>query len=345
MHTKRYQLIMSKFGILFFCVLFLFPVKGVSGEYESPKTISDEGLRHLYKNIVNYSSLTDGTVGVGIIHLETGRELYYNGEERFPMASVVKIPVAVQLMTLIDQHKLSLDTMITITENDYSPGSGSIKYRFPPDSSLSIRYLLEQMLTVSDNSATDIIFRTVGGSSAIKKHMREIGIDNMTIDRPIFMVLGNCWGINCLKEDEPVSLEEMERLRAKVAKAELIKARRNYLTDLRDTSTPEAMAKLLQKIWNGDILSDENSALLLDIMSKSKGKRRIKGLLPTGTKVYHKTGTIRGGLSDIGIIELPNDAGHVIVVIFVKGGRKPIYMTENTMAKIAKDAFDYFSQN
>jgi beta-lactamase class A len=200
------------------------------------------------------------------------------------------------------------------------------------------------MLTVSDNTATDIILRVIGGPTAVDRQISETGINGMSVDRPIFLVLANCWGINCLTEDDPVSEDEIAKLRSQISKEKRIKARREYINDTRDTTTPEAMAKLLKKIWLREAMSDESANVLLNIMEKAKGEKRIKGLLPPGTKVYHKTGTITGGLSDVGIVELPNNAGHVVVVEFVKGGRRTI-AAEAAMARIAKEAYDYFNQN
>jgi len=312
-------------------------------EKQEPRNL--ETFQQLYENIVEHTKKTNDTVGVGIIHLESGRELYLNREERFPMASSVKVPLAVQLMTLVDQGKVSLDSLVMIQKSDFHPGSGHIKNRYSPGTSLSLHYLTEQMLTVSDNSATDIIFRTVGGTGAVDQRMKIIGVDGMSVDRPIFQVLGNCWGVNDLSEDEPISAEELFQMRAKVPKSQLIQARKDYITDTRDTSSPEAMAKLLKKIWNYEILSVQSSNYLLDIMGKTRGQKRIKALLPQGTKVYHKTGTINGGLSDVGIIELPKNAGHVVVVVFVKGRKTPMYQSEMVISKIARDAYDYFYQN
>ena len=310
------------------------PPKTVSSE----NAISDTGLSQLYNDIIRNSAVTDGTVGAGIIHLETGRELYLNQDEPFPMASAVKIPVAVQLMTLVDRGIVKLDSMITIHASDLHPGSGHIKNHIAPGKSLSILYLLEQMLTVSDNSATDIIISLVGGTTSIDRRMNLIGIQGMSIDRPIYLVLSQCQGINCFNESEPFSFQLYNQMAKKVTAKERLKARKNFINDTRDSSTPEGMARLLGKIWCGEVLSKQSSELILDIMSKAHGNKRIKGLLPPGTKVYHKTGTIKGGLSDAGIIELPNNAGHVVVVVFVKGGRKSIHVAESAMAQIAKSA-------
>jgi beta-lactamase class A len=344
MHERKFRRAVGRCAICLLFGFFALPSTGAFSEfniYENKQYISDIGLIQLHENIVKHSSISNGIVGVGIIHLETGRELYLNKNERFPMASAVKVPVAVQLMKLVDQGRVHLDSMITIKRGDFSPGSGVIKHRTSPGDELSLVYLLEKMLTISDNSATDIIFRLVGGPAAVHQSMVNAGIAGMSVDRPIYMVLSNVWGVTDLKENEAYSLPVLNKMVSKVTREERMEARRNFITDTRDTSTPEAMARLLEKIWRQDILSSSSAEMVLDVMSKSHGNHRIKGLLPPGTKVYHKTGTIRGGLSDVGIVELPNNAGHLVVVVFVKGGM-PVYTAELTMARIARDAFDYF---
>lgn len=305
----------------------------------------DEGFQSLYNDVVEHSKATNGTVGVGIIHLESGKELYYNPSEKFPMASCVKIPVAVELMSLVDKGALHLDDRVALQESDLCPGSGRIKYRFAPGAKLSLDYLLENMLTISDNTATDIIFRVVGGPSKVDGCMEELGLKGISVDRPIFIVLGNCWGVTDLDEDEPAPSEAINAKMNRLTKSERIKARKDFINDTRDTATPEDMAQLLKKLWKREILSENSSEHLLDVMGRVKGDHRIKGLLPPGTKVYHKTGTITGGLSDIGIIELPGNAGHVVVVVFVKGLESSTSRSDRAMALIARDAYDYFQQN
>src|SRR5439155_6655193 len=98
-----------------------------------------------------------GKVGVGIIHLESGRELFINRDEPFPMASTFKVPVAVQILTLVDSGKARLDSMVTLAPNDLHPGSGTLTSLFnKPGVSLSLRNLMGLMLLISDHSAADI---------------------------------------------------------------------------------------------------------------------------------------------------------------------------------------------
>jgi beta-lactamase class A len=90
-------------------------------------------------------------------------------------------------------------------------------------------------------------------------------------------------------------------------------------------------------------LSPESTDLLLDIMKRCRtGEGRLKGILPGGTEVAHKTGTIGRTLNDVGIITLPNGAGHVIVAAFVKASSRPESERERAIAEAARAAHDYF---
>ena len=128
-------------------------------------------------------------------------------------------------------------------------------------------------------------------------------------------------------------------------------ARSAFDADPRDTSTPDGMARLLEMIWRQQAVSAASSALLLDIMYRcATGAERIKGILPPNTRVAHKTGSlapgrgVRGGVvaNDVGIIDLPNGAGHLITAVFVKNADDAV-LADQTIAQIARAAYDYFS--
>ena len=73
------------------------------------------------------------------------------------------------------------------------------------------------------------------------------------------------------------------------------------------------------------------------------GENRIKGLLPPDTRVMHKTGTLGIGVAnDVGIIQLPENAGNVVAAIFVKESKADPATQERAIAQIARAAYDYF---
>ncbi|MGQ0539019.1 MAG: class A beta-lactamase [Gemmatimonadaceae bacterium] len=305
----------------------------------------DDGLARLESEIVRLAAISGGKVGAGIIHLETGRELYVNGDEAFPMASTYKVPIAVQLLTRVDSGTLRLDSMIALKGSDLHPGSGTLSNLLDdPGVVLSVRNLLELMLLISDNSATDIMLRTAGGSGAVNARLATLGVTGISVDRPTDELIADAIGVKDLPSREERSLAKFRALAAAVSDSAQRIAARVFYDDRRDTATPRGMAKLLQTVWQRKALGGANSDLLLDIMLRCEtGPNRIKGLLPPGTRVMHKTGTLSIGVAnDVGIIELPDKAGHVVVALFVKESRRDAATQERAIAQIARSAYDYF---
>jgi len=110
-----------------------------------------------------------------------------------------------------------------------------------------------------------------------------------------------------------------------------------------DEATALAMNALLEKIYKKEILDPESCDLILQIMSKCEtGEKRIKGELPRGTRVAHKTGTIAGTVNDCGIIDLPDGAGHVVLTVMTKDFMDETSDVEEIIAKIARFVYDFF---
>jgi beta-lactamase class A len=285
-----------------------------------------------------------GTVGVAAIHLETGQAAYLNRGEPFPMASTYKVPVAVRLLSLVDRGALRLDSMVALTPADLHPGSGTLSELFDdPGVILSARNLLELMLLISDNSATDIVMRLAGGAEAVTAHLRELGIEGISVDRPTVLLIADYLGISELPPPDEMSPERFRSLYTATTPESREEAAGRFDADPRDTATPEGMGELLRRLWEGELLSDSSTALLLDIMTRSTtGTARIKGLLPPGTEVAHKTGTIGGTTNDVGIVTLPEGAGHVVTVVFVKESERDVSDRERAIAHIARAVYDYF---
>jgi beta-lactamase class A len=307
---------------------------------------TDPGLARLEREIGRLSLISGGKVGVGIIHLESGRELFVNGSEPFPMASTYKVPIAVQYLTRVDSGNARLDSMITLRPSDLHPGSGTLTNLFDdPGVSLSVRNLLELMLLISDNSATDIMLRLAGSGKAVNARLAALGVRGISVDRPTIELIADAIGVKNLGPESGWSIAHFDSLVTTVSEGDQRAAAAAFYKDRRDTATPEGMARLLQKIWKKEALSPASSELLLDIMRRCQtGENRLKGMLPPGVEVRHKTGTLGIGVAnDVGIIDLPDGAGHLVVAAFVKESAKDAAAQERTIAQIARAAYDYFA--
>ncbi len=217
-------------------------------------------------------------VGIAALDLTTGESISVKGDTPFPMASTVKVAVAALYLAQVDHGRRSLDDTIN---------------------GQSARSLMRRMLVHSDNRATDILLRDLGGPTTLHNWLQQNGMTGLRVDRNI---------------------------------AQLLSDKRN-LWDHRDSSTPTAMVDLLRRIYRAELIKPESRNYLLDLMSQcATGKNRMKAMLPFGTPVEHKTGTLNGLTDDIGFITMP-DGHRIAIAIFARGGSdRPRTIAEATRA-------------
>jgi beta-lactamase class A len=298
----------------------------------------------LEREFARFEAFSGGTMGIAALHLESGRSAWLNPDEAFPMASTYKVPIAVRLLSMVDDGELDLDQRIDIGVAEYSPGSGMLaKLLDDPGLSVSIHNLLEIMLLISDNTATDRLLDTAGGGDAVTAHMQDIGVEGVRVDRPTIRLIGDWLGVEDMPTASGRTWDDYVELVEALPEAEREQAKLAFELDPRDTATPRGMATLLEKVWRGEALGRESTELLIDIMERCEtGEARLKGLLTEDTVVAHKTGTIGRTTNDVGVVTLPGDAGNVVVVAFVKNSDLPGPERERAIAEAARAAYDYF---
>ncbi|HEY0626218.1 MAG TPA: serine hydrolase [Allosphingosinicella sp.] len=164
--------------------------------------------------------------------------------------------------------------------------------------------LMDAMIITSDNHATDLLLMNLGGPAATQRWLHQKNIYGLRVDRTI---------------------------------DQLLRARRD-LYDVRDSSTPRAMVNLLGQLDKGNLLQPWSRFHLLSLMERCKtGKNRIRGMLPFGTQVQNKTGTLNGLTTDVGFITLP-DGRRLAVAFFARHGTD----RPRTIAETARTVYDGF---
>jgi len=309
---------------------------------QSPET--PQGAERLRKQIEGVISEIEGEVGVAAKHIETGEELTINGDVYFPMASVFKVPVLVEVMAQIKEGRFTLDDEIGIQKTDQHMGSGYLSDLDVPGIILSIRNLINLMMMVSDNSATDILLTKVGAEN-VTNRLRSFGLEKITVDRTCQHLIMDAIGMDYEKyKNLPLdeTIEAYRKERAKNSQA-FEQAPKQFTQIIKDQSSPQAMNRLLELIFKKEILDEESCDFILNIMLKCQtGERRLKGDLPRFVRVAHKTGTIGGTVNNAGIIYLPDDLGHVAITVFSKDTEDPTEDLEEVIAQIARFVYDYF---
>jgi beta-lactamase class A len=296
--------------------------------------------------IGRFGKAAKGTVGVAAIHLETGRRVVFHADEFFPMASTVKVAVAAKILDMVDRGQLSLASPIPVERSEPAPEGplGDIHWR--PGLSYPVSDLLEPMITKSDNTSTDVLYRVAGGPAAVHAYLQALGLKEIYPARTIRELLRDVLSIPAPASPATSLADQFRRMSPKQAserRAKAYRANPAYDADPRDQATPTAMLGLLCKIWLEDGVSRSARSILLAMMEQSTtGRKRIRGRLPAGTIVADKTGTLAGSVNDVGFMTMPDGMGHIAIVVFVNGSEAPPGTRETVIADIARLVYDYF---
>jgi len=306
-----------------------------------PAIAQQQNVEDISQKIEKLSEGLVGRIGVAAQEIGSGLTVTINGDETFVMASTYKVAIAVTLLDLVDKGQIKLTDLVDISQESMVAGDGAISVNFVhPGIKLSVANLIEAMITVSDNTATDACLKLAGGPEAVTKMMRSMGITDLRVDRYTSEILRDFYG---LPDKAYASV-----LADAIAKDPTLAARQpdRNLTfeqeDPRDQSTPNAMLKLLLAIENGKVLSEKSREFLIATMSRTRtGNARLKGLLPKGTPVAHKTGTIGGVANDVGYITLP-DGRRFAIVVFTKSSTTSEADRDRAIAEVTRALYDFF---
>ena len=283
----------------------------------------------------------DGVVGIAAWRLDgRGPRVLVNADQQFPMASTFKVAVAGKLLSMVDKGQVSLNQQVPVPHAMMVESEG-LAATFRHDGvSVSVKNLLELMLTVSDNTATDVLTQLVGGPAAVTAWVRGQGVEGLRVDRDTAGLLRDYFHIG--PGPFPEALAAAVKANPKLEESG-DKPLPEFDNDPRDTSTPLAMGQLLERIYAGKALSPASTSLLNEIMERNTtGKARIRGRLPQDTVVAEKTGTIGGSLNNVGVVTLPGNAGKVVLAVFVKKSNKPFEDRERVIADLSRAIYDYY---
>ncbi|MBQ7528588.1 serine hydrolase [bacterium] len=316
-----------------------------------PAVVTEQTLEsrlNLVKNKANniVKEYGDMQIGYSIWHIPTDTSVSHNGDKLFPLASVFKIPVMLNLCTQIQNGQLpyNLDSQLTIHKSDYCIGSGILQ-KSPVNSKLMLDKAVNLMITISDNTATDMLINLMGTDS-LSRYMPNLGLTN----NRIFMTNRQAWLISLgsgslLHDSNPdyiarvwkgLSYEQQRELAKEVAAGNSDLSLNSFQT-LEDQSgakytytqcrncaetvdnlaSPNDFSAMLAKLWRRELLSDDWTEYTLSVLAAQKYNSRIPRYLPKGTKTYHKTGTLTGIVNDSGIL-ISKEGTPIAVSVFVK---------------------------
>lgn len=247
---------------------------------------------------------TGSRIGVMAVDVSTNRRVEYRGDERFIMCSTFKVLAVAAVLKRVDEKKEKLDRFVRYGEAqllEYAP----VTRAHVKEGGMSLEALCAAAISQSDNTAANLLLETIGGPTGVTDFARSLG-------------------------DEFTRLDRIE--------PELNRATPG---DDRDTTTPAAMGKDLQRLLISDVLSQESRARLEGWMvANETGSKMIRASVPTDWQVGDKTGRSGDGASnDIAILRPPS-GGPLVLAIYLNAPNESAEGRDILVAETAKVALE-----
>lgn len=296
--------------IVLFGFLVLAPASLDAQAPAPPKPL--ERLRAAIERIV---ASVDATWGIYIKSLETGDEIAINADRQMDTMSVIKIPLMVEVFEQIKARTFRLEDRYTLAKDDVLPGTGVLR-SLDPGAVITVKDLITLMNIVSDNTATDVLYRMVGGPEAVNTRMQALGLSQTRAP-----ATSRAW---------------FDALRATPDREQFHRDARHPF----GLSTPREIGRLLEMMERGTLVDKAPSELMLRIMRGQIYRTRIPRFL-SGFTVPHKTGDFLPYIgNDVGVLEAPGI--RVVVSIFTANHFGSGERLEEAIGRIAEQVAMYF---
>lgn len=272
-------------------------------------------LQRLQRAIEQVTRSVNATWGIYMKSLDTGEEIAIDADRQMETMSTIKIPLMIEVLEQVKAGKFSLQDKYTLNKDDVQPGTGTIQ-RLDPGAVMTVKDLLTMMIIVSDNTATEVLYRMVGGIGPVNRRMEALGLKQTRAVSP-----PGVW---------------FPALRAAASTETFYREAKTPF----GLSTPREMGRLLEMMERGTLVDKPASDLMLQIMRGQVYRSRIPRYL-SGYRVPHKTGDFLPYVGDdVGVLE---SQGHAIVLsIFTGNHFGSGEALENAIGLVAKAVGDYY---
>jgi beta-lactamase class A len=258
-----------------------------------------QATTRLEEELKRLEALSGGRLGVALLDGSGNGARGWRGNERFPMCSTFKALASAALLHRVDAGQEKLDRRVTYARADLVPYSPTTEKHV--GSGLTLAEICEAAVTLSDNTAGNLLLANIGGPAGLTAFARGLGDNATRLDRT-----------------EPTLNEALPG-------------------DPRDTTSPNAMATTLSKLVLGTALSPASRAQLATWMVATKtGNDRLRAGLPESWRVGDKTGTgERGTANDIAVI-WPTDRAPMVMTVYLTGASGTAATKNAVIADVAR---------
>lgn len=214
-------------------------------------------------NIIKELKKMPGHIGFFYKNMITGETISFNENDHYIPASVIKVPVLMVILGLANMGKVDLSSKLLIKEKDKMPSCGALN-SFTGEVLVDIKTLCNLMITISDNTATNVLISSFG-TDTLNKGFATIGLTETRVNRLLFDAEASTKGIQ-------------------------------------NVITPAEIGMLLEKLYRNDFVNDKVSEEIKEILFRQQINHKIKEMLPLRTKVGSKTGDDDNISNDVGIV-------------------------------------------
>lgn len=272
-------------------------------------------LDRLTASIERTAASVNATWGIYIKSLDTGDEIAIDADRQMDTMSVIKIPLMIEVFAQINEGRFALTDKYTLTKDDILPGTGIMRSLDPGDT-FTVKDLITLMNIVSDNTATDVLYRMVGGPEAVNRRMEALGLKQTRAPAN-----ARAWFAALNAEKDRVKFHK--------------EAKHPF-----GLSTPREIGRLLEQMERGTLVDKPSSDLMLQVLRGQIYRTRIPRFL-SGFGVPHKTGDFLPYIAnDVGVLESPG--ARVVVSIFTANHFGQGWMLEEAIGRISAEIAAYF---
>ena len=273
-------------------------------------------LQRLQASIERTTKSVNATWGVFVKSLETNEEIAIGADQQMETMSTIKIPLMVEVLQQVKAGRFTLSDKYTFAQADSQPGTGTIQ-RLDPGAVMTVKDLVTMMIIVSDNTATEVLYRMVGGPDVVNKRMDALGLG-----RTRAMSVPAAW---------------FAALRAAPSSEQFYREGKHPF----GMTTPREMGRLLEMMERGALVDKPSSDLMLQIMRAQLYRTRIPRYV-NGYRIPHKTGDFLPFVGDdVGVLE--SDGNTIVISIFTGNHFGSGEALENAIGLVARDVADYFA--
>ncbi|MDQ3698965.1 MAG: class A beta-lactamase-related serine hydrolase [Gemmatimonadota bacterium] len=268
-----------------------------------PRGVAGTDTAALHRALDSLAAAHQGTVGYTVHNLETGERLALRGDETFPTASLIKVPILVAVYDLVEKGRISLDDPLTVLAIDQVPGSGILQF-MRPGLTITVRDAAWLMTTISDNTATNLLLDRIIIRRVWEK-MEALGLPHTKVHSKSFLRISS------------VAMDSSVKYGLGV-------------------TTPNEMARLFELLAQGKAVSPAADSAMVEILAHNDDHELLQRFAG-GVRAARKTGATDEVRAECSLWFLPS---RVVGCVMTKGNKDTRWVIDSepqlTMARMGE---------